>query len=154
MIGDVGVGALAQQLLYAGGVAPLSGLVQRRLTHRVPLHRRLFFQLGGGPRRGDRNNAVGETFRGPGRASTLASRPTLLAHNTFSRPFPNSTNKKNWMSYLQTARKPTPTASVADQGCLSRIQILPFNLMRIRIHNTVVNKKGAAEARRENIPWE
>jgi hypothetical protein len=88
MIGDVGVGALAQQLLYAGGVAPLSGLVQRRLAHRVPLHRRLFFQLGGGPRRGHRNNAVGETFRGAGRASTLSSGPALLAHNTFSRPFP------------------------------------------------------------------
>ena len=90
MIGDVGVGALAQQLLYAGGVAALSGLVQRRLAHRVPLHRRLFLQLGGGPRRGDRNNAVGETFRGAGCASTLASGPALLAHNTFSRPFPKN----------------------------------------------------------------
>jgi hypothetical protein len=88
MIGDVGIGALAQQLLHAGGVAPLSGLVQRRLAHRVPLHRRLFLQLGGGPRRGHRNNAVGETFRRAGCASTLASGPALLAHNKFSRSFP------------------------------------------------------------------
>jgi hypothetical protein len=85
MIGDVGVGALTQQLLHAGSVAALSGLVQRRLAHRVPLHRRMFFQLGGGPRRGHRNNAVGETFRGAGCASPLASGPALLAYNTFSR---------------------------------------------------------------------